>query len=66
MPAQWTAELIGDMHMNRITAKQLAASAGIRPEYVSAILNGRRTPKDAEQKLRAAFERMVKSNNKEE
>ena len=28
MPAQWTAEVIGEMHLKGVTAKQLAAAVG--------------------------------------
>lgn len=56
MPAQWTAELIGEMHLAGVTAKQLAAEAGLNPKYMSTILNGHVEPKGAEQKLRDALE----------
>lgn len=64
MPAQWTAQLIGEMHLNGITKKQLAEEAGIRPEYVSMLLNGRREPRNAERMLRNAFERLLDKKNK--
>lgn len=59
MPAQWTADLIGEMHLNGITAKQLAEEAGFRAEYVSMILNGHRQPRNAEQSLRSALNRLI-------
>ena len=59
MPAQWTAELIGEMHIRGFTAKQLAAEAGWHEKYLSAVLNGRRQPRLAEQTLRAALARMI-------
>lgn len=59
MPAQWTAELIGEMHLAGITAKQLAAEAGINPKYLSAVLNGHYEPKNAERALRAALARLM-------
>lgn len=55
MPAQWTAEIIGEMHLKCVTAKQLAAAVGWHPKYLSQVLNGHKTPKDAEQKLRVAL-----------
>lgn len=58
MPAEWTAELIGGMHLQRVTAKQLAAEVGWHPKYLSAVLNGRRNPNDAEKKLKAALLRI--------
>lgn len=59
MPAQWTADLIGEMHLAGVTAKQLAAEANLNPKYLSTILNGHCEPKNAEQTLRAALARLV-------
>lgn len=59
MPAQWTAELIGEMHLAGVTAKQLAAEAGWHEKYLSAVMNGHREPKGAEETLRAALNRLV-------
>lgn len=55
MPAQWTAEVIGEMHLKGVTAKQLAAAVGWHPKYLSQVLNGRVNPKGAERKLRNAL-----------
>lgn len=59
MPAQWTADLIGKMHLAGVTAKQLAAEANLNPKYLSGILNGHYEPKNAERNLRAALDRLV-------
>lgn len=63
MPAQWTATLIGKMHLNGITAKQLAAEADWHEKYLSAVLNGHREPKGAEDTLNAALERIIERRN---
>lgn len=55
MPAQWTAEIIGELHLNGITAKQLAERLGVTTAYVSMVLNGHREPKGAEEKFRKAL-----------
>lgn len=59
MPAQWTGELIGKMHLNGVTAKQLAKEVGWHEKYLSAVMNGHKEPKGAEDKLRAALERLT-------
>ena len=59
MPAEWTADLLGEMHLARVTAKQLAAEVGWNEKYLSVVLNGHREPKNAEQTLRAALARLV-------
>lgn len=58
MPAKWTADLIGEMHLNGVTAKQLAEEVGWHPKYLSAVLNGHRNPKRAEENLREALQRL--------
>mgnify|MGYP000768055598 FL=1 len=59
MPAQWTAEVVGDMHLNGITAKQLAVAIGWNPKYLSQILNGHVMSKHAEAKVRAALQTLI-------
>lgn len=61
MPAKWTAELLGDMHLAKVTAKQLAAEVGWHEKYLSAVLNGHREPPNAEAALRAALDRLIES-----
>lgn len=55
MPAQWTAEIIGEMHLKGITAKELAAAIGWHPKYLSKVLNGHVAPPGAEQAVRTAL-----------
>jgi hypothetical protein len=59
MPAKWTADLLGKMHLAGVTAKQLAAEVGWNPKYLSVVLNGHKEPKGAEEKLNAALGRLV-------
>ena len=58
MLAQWTGALVGEMHLKRVTAKQLAAEIGWNEKYLSQVMNGHREPKGAEEKLRAALSRL--------
>lgn len=59
MPAQWTADIIGEMHLNGIPKKQLAQELGVTAEYVSMLLNGHRTPPNAEARCREALARLI-------
>ena len=59
MPAQWTADIIGKMHISGITAKQLAEHLHYNPKYVSAELNGKREPRNAEQVFRKGLEELI-------
>lgn len=60
MPEKWTADLIGKMHLNNITAKQLAEHLNLNPKYVSTVLNGHRNPKKAKSIFNAALEEILK------
>lgn len=62
MPAQWTAELIGEMHLNGVSKKQLAEHMGITPEYVSMVLNGHRDPDGAEGRFKDALSDLIDGN----
>lgn len=64
MPAQWTGEIIGEMHLNHITAKELSAQLGYNPKYVSAVLNGRRKPKRAEKTFKQALGELIAEKSK--
>ena len=59
MPAQWTAEIIGEMHLKGVTHKKLAEAVGWHPKYLSAVLNGKKTPTGAETKLRSALSGII-------
>ena len=59
MPAQWTADLIGGMHLARVSKKQLAKHLGVTPEYVSMVLNGHREPDGAAERFKDALDQIV-------
>ena len=59
MPAQWTGQIIGRLHNNGLTAKQLAAHMGINEKYLSQVINGHKTPKGAEERFNAALDELI-------
>ena len=59
MGENWTGDLIGRMHNQRITISDLAAELGVTKAYISMILNGYRRPKDAQQRLESAFDAIL-------
>lgn len=63
MPAQWTADVIGEMHLYNISFASLAKAAGYHPKYLSAVLHGHRNPKKAEEKIRAALDELIAQKN---
>ncbi len=59
MPEEWTGNLIGKMHNNRITYDALAAKLGVTKPYISMILNGVRKPDGARERLEAAVDALI-------
>lgn len=55
----WTGEVIGTMHVYNISFMELAEVIGWNDKYLSMVLNGHRTPKKAEQKIKAALAEMI-------
>ena len=56
MPEKWTGNLVGKMHNAKITQQDIADELGTTKAYVSMILNGTKTPKNAKQRLEEAFQ----------
>ena len=59
MPAQWTGKIVGEIHNNRLTCKELAKELGWNEKYLSQVLNSEDPPKDAEHKVGTALERLI-------
>jgi lambda repressor-like predicted transcriptional regulator len=72
MPAEWTGDVVGKLHVHGISAKSLACKLGYNSKYLSSVLNGHRTPPKAEEKCKAALNELIaekellEKNNKEE
>lgn len=65
MPAQWTGDMVGKMHNNRITMTQVAEKLGVTKAYVCMVLNGHRNPKGAEQRFMAALDALIKEKEED-
>ena len=61
MPDKWTGELLGRMHNERVTRKELAKQLGVGSAYVTMVLNGNRNPPNAEQRFFDAFTAVLKA-----
>lgn len=59
MPAQWTGQLVGEIHNAGLTIKQVAKEAGLNEKYVSQVLNAESEAPKAQQKLRFALCRLI-------
>lgn len=60
---QWMGDAVGKMHINKITQSQLAERLGVSVDYISMILNGKKTPKDAEKRIMSALNEIIASKS---
>lgn len=58
MPAQWTGQIIGEIHNSGFTIKQVCNEADLNPKYVSQVLNSDADSPKAKAKLFAALNRL--------
>lgn len=63
MPAQWTGVVVGKIHNNQLTAKELAKEIGWNEKYLSLVLNSENPPKNAEKKVNEALDRIIERRN---
>ena len=55
----WIANAIGKMHINDIKQDEVASKMRIRRDYLNKILNGKKTPKDAETRIMSAIDEII-------
>lgn len=59
MPEKWTGEVVGIMHVNRISYQMLADRIGWHVKYLSAVMNGHRKPTGAERMVKDALDEIL-------
>ena len=65
MPAQWTGKIVGELHNNKLTLKELAKEVNWNDKYLSQVINSENPPKGAEQKLTDAMNRLIEKQKEE-
>lgn len=66
MPQPWTGELIGRMHNAGVTYEELAKEIGVGKSYISMLLNSKRNPPGAEERLNHAFDAILEKRKEED
>jgi transcriptional regulator with XRE-family HTH domain len=56
MAEEWTGHIVGLLHTYRITQAELAAELGVTAQYVSMVLNGKKSPKGIYERMKAAIQ----------
>ena len=65
MTKEWTGRIVGLLHTYRITQTDLARELGLTAQYVSMVLNGKKSPKGIEERMEAAIQAIVERRNAE-
>lgn len=60
MLESWIGEVVGKMHIADIEGKELAQHMGVTPGYLSMLLNGKRSPGGAEQRIKEALDELIR------
>jgi hypothetical protein len=64
MPEKWTGEVVGRMHVEKVTYTELGKKLGICKGYLCDILNSRREPKDIQQRVTSALDELIAERKK--
>lgn len=59
MPEKWTGDLVGRMHCEHVTYKDLGAEMGVGKSYISMLLNGRKKPPNIQARMEAALDSLL-------
>lgn len=63
MLEKWLGEVVGEMHIQNISQKQIASHMGVTEEYLSMVLNGHRKPAGIEVRIRKAICEIAHENS---
>lgn len=63
MTKEWTGRIVGLLHTHRITQTELAAELGLTAQYISMVLNGKKTSKGIEERMVDAINAIVERRN---
>lgn len=60
MKEKWSGDLVGKMFRNDVSRQDLADEMGVTKAYVCMLLNGERTPDDAQKRMEEAYNAVIK------
>lgn len=63
MANEWTGHIVGLLHMHRIKQTELASELGLTAQYISMVLNGKKTSKDIDKRMETAIRAIVDRRN---
>lgn len=57
---EWTGTAVGLMHIHGITQGQVGDKMGVTGDYINMILNCKKTPKNAKERVMTAINEIIK------
>lgn len=55
MAEQWSGEIVAKLHLHGITRRELADEMGVTAQYVTMVLNGKKSPAKMEERMDGAI-----------
>lgn len=55
MVESWTGSIVGLLHTHKIKQAELAQEMGVTAQYLSMVLNGKKSPKGIKDRMEAAI-----------
>lgn len=65
LPKAWTGKLVGKMHTHKVSYEDVAAELGVTKSYISMILNSKREPDGAKERLEAAVNAIIQKRRED-
>lgn len=59
MGEEWTGRIVGLLHTHRIKQAELARELGLTAQYVSMVLNGKKSSKGIEERMEEAIQAII-------
>lgn len=56
---KWIAKAVGEMHINKISQADVGKKMGVSSDYVWMILNGKKNPKNAKERVMSAIYEII-------
>jgi plasmid maintenance system antidote protein VapI len=63
MVEEWTGRIVGLLHTHRIMKAELATEMGVTPQYVSMVLNGKKSVSGIDERMESAIQAIVDRRN---
>lgn len=64
MAEEWTGRIVGMLHTHRVKQAELAEEMGVTAQYVSMVLNGKKSPKGIDERMETAIQAIVDRRNR--